>query len=376
MANDNFFDLEADMTPPSVNEMELAEQAAEDLDTNVVKAIDTTYAQKEAETNPGSLERTFLKSLKSMFNQTSGIEAAGAAVIASMFGGSEAGAAAFGIGQKLGQDRIGNLQRGAQLEIQAEMVDARKNRTGAAGKFQKAEDTVDARNGDTLVFNPNSGTFQNTEGKAVPSKYIKNLRDVRTGISRDSLGLRDVLGRGNLSERVKGREFKEVEAQDLGAAQLKDVINADVSISQTKDLMSNFKDPVIGPVLGRAQTMAEAWTGKSDPKFTKLKTQTELVLQSYGKFISGTAMSDQEKVRLERTLPSVNDSPQNFQIKAREFDRQAKNIKNKTLGAAKKYQGRGPGVELEGRDKQLLDWANKNPNDPRAKAVKAKLGVQ
>jgi hypothetical protein len=68
-------------------------------------------------------------------------------------------------------------------------------------------------------------------------------------------------------------------------------------------------------------------------------------------------------------------SEDEFIIAAREFQ----DAIRKTAQAAQKKAGGVPaGGEARGMsadDKQALDWANANPNDPRAAQIKQRLGM-
>lgn len=357
---------------PQTTEEEVAVEKVKTVEEAVPQAVNQEFETKISGSNPGSLERTFLKGIQSMFRESNATEALIGSAIAGIFGGSEAGAAAVPIGLKLGEGRIQNQARLEQIEA----LSTRKG--GTPGKFQQAVDIVDSRSGNPAVFNPNTGQYQDATGNPIPFEFLKNIRDTRVGISKESLDFRKDIGVKNLEERIKNREFREEEARDLGATQLKEVINADIAISQTDDMLSAFEDPIIGPVAGRVQSMVQLWTGQSDPKFTALKTKADLLLQSYGRAISGTAMSKEERAILRATLPSVNDSPQNFKVKAQEFRAQLTRIKEANLKNPERLQGRGPGIAgmLEGKNKQAYDWAISNPDDPRSAAILKKLGVK
>jgi len=52
------------------------------------------------------------------------------------------------------------------------------------------------------------------------------------------------------------------------------------------------------------------------------------------------------------------------------------NIKATKDAVLKEYQmGGGGGGSMSPQDKQALEWANSNPNDPRSAQIKQKLGV-
>lgn len=324
---------------------QVAEQLVIGVEEDVLKAGNEVLAEGMATSNPGSFKRKQIESLKSFFDSPVSYGAVVGQALAGIVGGSQAGAAATPIAMGFNQMANQRYMQNKTLDMQQKLLEQRQdNQQSNRSNLQATQDVIDVRTNESLSYDKRLGKYINQEGTPVPTQFQRNLKiDREERLDKNqakSLSQRDT----SISITKEALDFRKEESKDLSAKQQETIQNAEVAIDQTKELLTSFKDPVIGPVVGRAQTMAQVWTGRSDPAFTRLKTQTDLLLQAYGKAMSGTAMSDNERARLEKTLPSVNDSPQNFKIKAEEFEKQLKRIKSVTIETSSKYQGRGPGV--------------------------------
>jgi hypothetical protein len=85
---------------------------------------------------------------------------------------------------------------------------------------------------------------------------------------------------------------------------------------------------------------------------------------------AGTAQSAAEADTLARFLPQPTDEADTIKDKMEAFD---KYLTAKESGTTKK-RGGAPKAELAPMDQQALQWANSNPGDPRAAAIKQRLG--
>lgn len=88
---------------------------------------------------------------------------------------------------------------------------------------------------------------------------------------------------------------------------------------------------------------------------------------------AGTAQSPAEKATLERFLPIETDDARVIKNKLEGYQ---KYLAAKEAGTTKQKTGIAPGRELSTIDRSALEWANANPNDPRATQIKQRLGVQ
>lgn len=94
---------------------------------------------------------------------------------------------------------------------------------------------------------------------------------------------------------------------------------------------------------------------------------------------AGTAQSKSEKETLDRFLPGDNDNPDMIIAKLDAFEQYLgdleKGVSKKRSVPAKPGTPSKPGVNLTPMDRQAFDWANSNPNDPRAAQIKQRLGM-
>ncbi len=86
---------------------------------------------------------------------------------------------------------------------------------------------------------------------------------------------------------------------------------------------------------------------------------------------AGTAQSTGEKETLNRFLPSEYDNAEQLTAKFNAFN---KYLSDKESGTTKK-RGGPTAPTLSTVDQQALQWANSNPADPRAAAIKQRLGM-
>lgn len=127
----------------------------------------------------------------------------------------------------------------------------------------------------------------------------------------------------------------------------KPATQAEVSIAGTK--ASAF----VSPEAQRARQAQEQWA----ESFLRIKT--------------GAAATQGEVDRNVRTFfPSIGDSPATVTQKERARARAEQDVLKMTKPPATTKQ-----QKFTVQDQQALDWANSNPTDPRAKAIKQRLGL-
>ena len=305
-----------------------------------VALIEESSTQEENNSNPGSLKKKMAASMKYFAPDLVG------GLIGGIFGGVEGAVAGMGSGQEIRNQLTENQFNIARLDLQRQQF----------GRAQRTRNIVHKDTGQPLSARDAGGFLEYLDpaGNVIDPSKVEHLGATRADLSA---------GRLNLSGQRF--DFTREEALDLNPVDTRFVADANATLGQVEGLTNLFSDVTIGPAVGRAQSITQVWTGKSAPQFTKLKTRTELLLQQYGKFISGTAMSDEEKARLENTLPSVNDSPQNFLIKAQEFERLVNMQKQARLDAAERLQGKTgnpsykPRKEMSSKRKRLEELRRK-----------------
>lgn len=120
--------------------------------------------------------------------------------------------------------------------------------------------------------------------------------------------------------------------------------------------------------------------GTGGKEIVQLNASINALVNSYARAISPTGqptVSDKNHAR-----EVINSAYSTGQIGAiLDVMQQEMAIARKSAGTAStelkqsRETARGRGTELQGQDKQALEWANKNPNDPRAAAIKQRLGL-
>jgi hypothetical protein len=121
--------------------------------------------------------------------------------------------------------------------------------------------------------------------------------------------------------------------------------------------------------------------GTGGKEIVQLNASINALVNSYARAISPTGqptVSDKNHAR-----EVINSAYSTGQIGAiLDVMQQEMSIARKSAGTAStelkesREAARGRGGELQGQDKQALEWANKNPNDSRAAEIKQRLGVK
>ena len=123
---------------------------------------------------------------------------------------------------------------------------------------------------------------------------------------------------------------------------------------------------VAGGVLG--ETFGSRAVGET-PEETQARSFLFNVVSGVIKERAGTAQSAGEQATLNRFLPTTTDNADELTAKLKGFQ----NYLTARESAGKKPGGANPPA-LSGIDQQALQWANSNPADPRAAAIKQRLG--
>jgi hypothetical protein len=137
------------------------------------------------------------------------------------------------------------------------------------------------------------------------------------------------------------------------------------SLRATRDglgsIRKQFPKVTTGPIEGRVIAMKELF-GVDDPKGVAFKSEIASALAKYIKGISGTAVAVQEYDRLEKILPSPNDTPANFLAKLDRFENELKISEARVLDSFQK-QGKDIDTYLEtGIDPRITAAVNASNN--------------
>jgi len=131
-------------------------------------------------------------------------------------------------------------------------------------------------------------------------------------------------------------------------------------------------------------------TGKVKPTGSGLGTIADVAGAMVGVSPSGAAQADQLRAiggQLVAKMPRMEGPQSDRDVQL--YTQMAGQIGDSTIpvsrrlealktveGIITKYAPKQQSKGMSGQDQQALQWANSNPNDPRAKAIKQKLGVQ
>lgn len=147
---------------------------------------------------------------------------------------------------------------------------------------------------------------------------------------------------------------------------------------------------VSGPIMGKIRRV-----NPYDPAAQDLEGQIRSVRQVVGKFMEGGMLRAEDEKKYEKMLPSLSDTPEvqkskmaavrtmlqkkhnqyltSFQKSGYDVSQytplQAAQAAQQEAESQKQPQGQQPPMVSADEDNEALDWAKKNPNDPRAKQI-------
>jgi hypothetical protein len=146
-----------------------------------------------------------------------------------------------------------------------------------------------------------------------------------------------------------------------------------MSINQQKAIVKGAIDAVTAApdAFGMVRGMTPESIGgrMATPEQNQARSYLFNVVSGVIKERAGTAQSAAEADTLRRFLPVETDDAQVIKDKMLAFD---KYLSAKESGTTKKRGSAAPA--LSSMDQQALQWANSNPADPRAAAIKQRLG--
>lgn len=151
---------------------------------------------------------------------------------------------------------------------------------------------------------------------------------------------------------------------------------------------------VLGPVRGRA--------GQANPYDTRAQTidaQVRAAAQMFGRYMEGGVLRKEDEEKYRKMFPNLSDPPQIAQNKLQIVRKLLTDKQNADVTALKNQgydiggfstlpeqqsprilRGGQPGAaqsqQLSPQDQQALEWAQANPQDPRADKIMQKLGVK
>lgn len=171
--------------------------------------------------------------------------------------------------------------------------------------------------------------------------------DERLDIQRDR-----EKGKQNRFDRAQG--FKEQEKQEISDKQTELITQYDMGsdvLDRIEDQLASTTD-FLGPYASRVEDQKSLVPGvERDPEFIKMQALVGDQLAKYVKQLSGTAVSDEERKRLEKNIPMMTDKPGEFKIKLDEFRKTLNEARERTIGNIEK-QGKNPSAFKDKAQKQ------------------------
>jgi len=315
------------------------------------EAIQKTYDEGVATSNPGSFKRKQLESLKSFFDSPVSYGAVVGQALAGIVGGSAAGAAATPIA-------MGFNQMANQRYLQNQLISSRESIAAANASRKTQQDPklnqnlIHADTGETLAVV--GGKVVDQEGKPVPVNKQKNLLDTRETRLEDQGNERIDISKFTADTGRKSYELRAEEAKDLSPKQFDSVTGARQALESIDKIDALFKDTSVGPIIGRVKKISEI-AGLNEEAFTAISQEIAFTVQGYQKAISGLTVTEGERKFLENNLPKITDSPKVFTTKSKGFRNMLEKLERRTIKDAAELQGRGPGIKEETKASDPLD---------------------
>jgi hypothetical protein len=144
--------------------------------------------------------------------------------------------------------------------------------------------------------------------------------------------------------------------------------------------------PGLGGITGLAGVLPDMYGGDAKAARQQLETFKGKV-KSLGRQLASVHgklgnMAVQEWKMVSDAVEAIDPSAPNFDQQLRDVVRQARELSDRTQSRYEAtYDEKLPGQQkaearaMSGEDRQALDWANANPNDKRAAAIKQRLGM-
>jgi len=175
------------------------------------------------------------------------------------------------------------------------------------------------------------------------------------------------------SEEVVGEDIGKLRA-GIGKAER----NADYLLTKVDQLLTHPGFEVSVGASAQPFFQLIPGTDKADWYARFKEVQGQQFLQAIESLRGTGSITEKEGIEAKAAISrmSTSQSEAEFRTAAQDFQNIVKrgiDASRSKLGQASKY-GTAPESELADKDRQALEWANKNPNDPRAAEIKRRLG--
>jgi hypothetical protein len=265
-----------------------------------------------------------------------------------------------------------------ELALERAKTDAERAQIAADARTQAAQISADARKEVAQLV----GSL-----KQPPAPSVTTIVDPTNANQMISIDTRQYKGGGVGSLGVIGvsgkeptaaiRENKATEGKVQLQDQLDDLRVSFTNLNETRSIVSDERNPVSNAL----SYIQGSTVGQIGGKVIGSKAQTDRNLINSAKqriaqaIKNATGMSSQQlnsNFELKSMLDSLSDVNLGYEASMEIIDRLERDyVKGNGM-----QKGANPNKQLSGEDKKAMDWANSNPNDPRAAQIKARLGVK
>jgi hypothetical protein len=330
-------------------------------DARAQAKFDADMSATDMESDPNSKASVVMRSILKKNNPDLDLEGLSAKEMRALPGASAKGA----------NKRFVNLTDDDGV-VRSYIIDIDTGEKSAVGKAGYSQNTFeDPETGARAVFNPALGSARplrgapsapsaapgpvatpapQIAGQPLPSTALRpgetpNQRDVRVGLE---------------TKEAEGKIKSEQERAGEKRASKEEIANLEM---MEKELVELHKQAnLTGPVLGQVGQVASALGFNPDEKAQLFSSRMQLWANDYIKKMSGsTVPADEYRLRLAPLLPTVGSSASQVASRLKGFKEYVqKNYVNK--------------FGKDDKANAARKWLEANPNDPRAEAIRQKLG--
>lgn len=187
--------------------------------------------------------------------------------------------------------------------------------------------------------------------KTDAEKYRLEQQDKRIAQADERLNIQREKETGKQKRFDRSQSFKEEEKQEISDKQTEEITQYDMGndvLDRIEEQMA-ASEQFLGPYSSRIEDKSSLIPGvEKDPQFVKMQALVGDQLAKYVKTLSGTAVSDEERARLEKNIPMMTDKPGEFKTKLATFRKTLNDAKKRTIGNIEK-QGKNPSKFKDGK---------------------------
>lgn len=279
---------------------------------------------------------------------------------------------------------LGAIEQGKAVQAQAKREQEQQAYDRALKKAQMQ------RQGYQEITDPETGAveFKPTE-QFLKTQEIEKQKQEQEGLLRQQRQQKGML------ELEKAQEEKEIGKQlpPPVLERIKTAEDVQSSLPDIENLINENKDQ-FGPVAGRI--------GAINPYNTEAQSidaAIRIQSQEFGKFMEGGVLRKEDEDKYRRMFPNLTDTPETAKNKLNIVKRRLQNKLKSVLSGFEEQGYRTKGFkfpteitpaystpsqqpttnsvanEMTAADRQALDWARSNLDDPRSKKIMQRLGM-